>query len=89
MQVVPAAQELPHLPQSAVSVCVFTHVPEQLTVGAVQVVAHVPLLHACPMVQALPHAPQLDVLDDVLTHEPEQSVSGLVHVVAHFPPVHA
>jgi hypothetical protein len=46
VQVAPAAQALPHLPQFFTSVCVLEQDPLQFICGAVQVVAHIPLLHA-------------------------------------------
>jgi hypothetical protein len=89
LHVEPVGQALPHLPQFAALLEVFTQVPEQLTSGLVQVRAQAPPLHAWPLVQALPQLPQSSVLVWVSTHLPEQRTSGLVQVTAQAPLLHA
>jgi len=54
---VPPVQALPHDPQFALSVCVLTHVPPQLTSGEGQM--HWPPAQIVPPVHLIPQPPQL------------------------------
>jgi hypothetical protein len=81
VQVPPVPQTLPHPPQFAASVCVFTHaVPQSVEVGAVQVMPHVPDVQVgvpVPAVgpgQTVPQAPQLVALVVVSVQVPAQFV---------------
>jgi hypothetical protein len=85
---------LPHIPQLAGSVCVFTQSPEQFMVLAPHEAPHIPAEHTWPAGQARPHMPQLALSVLVLASHPlagimSQSAMPIAHVPrAHVPALH-
>jgi hypothetical protein len=77
VQTWPAAQALPHAPQSALSLARSTQTPVQAVWPAGQVQA--PFAHVAPMPQVLPHPPQLAGSVFVFVQRPRQAVSPIVH----------
>jgi hypothetical protein len=86
MQVEPAPQAMPQLPQFEASVATSTHPPPQVMVLPGQVATHVPAaqLGVAPL-QAMPHAPQFFGSLESVTQAPVQ----LTCPVAHAPPSEA
>jgi len=73
-------QAVPHVPQLVGSMAMYTHAPEQLTSGAVQVAAaQTPAVHACDAVHVTPQPPQWLRFVEVFTHAPPQRVVPAGH----------
>lgn len=85
-QAVPLPHTLPHVPQFAASLTVFTQTPEQ-TLGAVGGHVHVPPMQTCPPLHALLQRPQFVWLVIVSTHAVRHSVRPAV-VQVHAPAWH-
>jgi hypothetical protein len=67
---------LPHVPQFALSVCVFAHLPVHVTCGAAQSEVHAPLVQISAAPHAFPQAPQFAVSVCVFVHAWPHVVSG-------------
>lgn len=86
-QLVPDPQVVPQPPQFMLSLCGFTHTPEQKIVPAPQMLLHEEELHVSPAGQTVPHPPQFAGSISVLTQEGPHTVSpvGQVHALAVHP----
>jgi len=81
LQVWPAPQDLPHMPQFRGLLPVSTQVPLHNICPAAQ--PHVPFTQPCPVPQTWPQLPQLFRSDATVTQAPEQLVSPLEQVLEH------
>ena len=75
---------VPHVPQFALSVCVFTHTLPQAVVPLAQ---QTPFEHTCPVPHAFPQTPQWLAVVCVLIQLPLQQLSppATLHATPHDP----
>jgi hypothetical protein len=71
---------VPHAPQFALSVAVFTHAPAHTISGDGHVTVHLPAEHASPAAQTFPQTPQFDASFARSVHRPLHNVSVAPHV---------